>query len=94
MAVSFDTIPHADLMKSLARRISDRKMLRLLKMWLPRVPSIQLGRLRRQRLQQQWPEWRRFRRWRRRELVALVERDRDVASRPTADTNLTHFPAR
>ena len=30
----FDTIPHADLMKSLARRISDRKMLRLLKMWL------------------------------------------------------------
>jgi RNA-directed DNA polymerase len=30
----FDTIPHADLMKSLARRISDRKVLRLLKMWL------------------------------------------------------------
>ena len=30
----FDTIPHADLMKSLARRISDRKMLRLLKRWL------------------------------------------------------------
>jgi RNA-directed DNA polymerase len=30
----FDTIPHGDLMKSLARRISDRKMLRLLKMWL------------------------------------------------------------
>ncbi len=30
----FDTIPHADLMKSLARRISDREMLRLLKMWL------------------------------------------------------------
>lgn len=30
----FDTIPHADLMKSLARRISDRKMLRLLKLWL------------------------------------------------------------
>ena len=30
----FDTIPHADLMKSLARRISDRGMLRLLKMWL------------------------------------------------------------
>jgi RNA-directed DNA polymerase len=30
----FDTIPHADLMKSLACRISDRKMLRLLKMWL------------------------------------------------------------
>jgi len=34
VAVSFDTIPHADLMKSLARRISDRKLLRLLKRWL------------------------------------------------------------
>jgi RNA-directed DNA polymerase len=33
----FDAIPHADLLKSLARRISDRKMLRLLKMWL-KVP--------------------------------------------------------
>ena len=30
----FDTIPHADLMTSLARRISDRRMLRLLKRWL------------------------------------------------------------
>jgi RNA-directed DNA polymerase len=30
----FDTVPHSDLMKSLARRISDRRMLRLLKMWL------------------------------------------------------------
>jgi RNA-directed DNA polymerase len=30
----FDAIPHADLLKSLARRISDRKMLRLVKMWL------------------------------------------------------------
>jgi RNA-directed DNA polymerase len=30
----FDAIPHADLVKSLARRLSDRKMLRLLKMWL------------------------------------------------------------
>ena len=29
-----DTIPHADLLKSLARRISDRKMLRVLKRWL------------------------------------------------------------
>ena len=29
-----DTVPHCDLMTSLARRISDRKMLRLLKMWL------------------------------------------------------------
>ena len=30
----FDMVPHSDLMKSLARRISDRRMLRLLKMWL------------------------------------------------------------
>jgi len=30
----FDTIPHADLMKSVARRISDRHLLRLIKMWL------------------------------------------------------------
>jgi RNA-directed DNA polymerase len=30
----FDTIPHADLMQSLARRLSDRKLLRLLKGWL------------------------------------------------------------
>jgi RNA-directed DNA polymerase len=30
----FDAVPHADLVKSLARRISDRRMLRLLKMWL------------------------------------------------------------
>jgi RNA-directed DNA polymerase len=30
----FDTIPHADLMKCLARRISDGRMLHLLKMWL------------------------------------------------------------
>ncbi len=30
----FDSIPHADLMKSAARRISDSRILRLLKMWL------------------------------------------------------------
>lgn len=30
----FDTIPHAELMKSLARRIADGKVLRLIKMWL------------------------------------------------------------
>lgn len=30
----FDTIPHAELMKLLARRISDGKLLRLLKLWL------------------------------------------------------------
>ena len=30
----FDAIPHAELMKSVARRISDRHMLHLIKMWL------------------------------------------------------------
>jgi RNA-directed DNA polymerase len=30
----FDSIPHAELMKSVARRISDSRMLRLIKMWL------------------------------------------------------------
>jgi len=30
----FDSIPHAELMKSVTRRISDRQMLRLIKMWL------------------------------------------------------------
>jgi RNA-directed DNA polymerase len=30
----FDTIPHADLLKSVARRISDRNMLWLIKQWL------------------------------------------------------------
>jgi RNA-directed DNA polymerase len=34
VAQYFDTIPHAEMMKSLARRLSDRNMLRLLKMWL------------------------------------------------------------
>jgi RNA-directed DNA polymerase len=34
----FDAIPHADLMKTLARRISDGQLLRLLKMWL-KVPG-------------------------------------------------------
>ena len=33
----FDTIPHAELMKSVARRVVDRHMLRLIKMWL-KVP--------------------------------------------------------
>ncbi len=33
----FDTIPHAELMKSLARRIADGKVLSLIKMWL-KVP--------------------------------------------------------
>lgn len=30
----FDTIPHAELMKSVARRVVDRHVLRLIKMWL------------------------------------------------------------
>src|SRR5271167_1316331 len=30
----FDTIPHADLLKSVARRIVDRNVLRLIKLWL------------------------------------------------------------
>ncbi len=34
VAKYFDTIPHAELMKSLARRISDGKVLGLLKRWL------------------------------------------------------------
>ena len=33
----FDTIPHAELMRSVARRVCDRKILALLKLWL-RVP--------------------------------------------------------
>jgi RNA-directed DNA polymerase len=33
----FDTIPHAELMKSVARRVSDKAVLHLLKMWL-KVP--------------------------------------------------------
>ena len=30
----YDSIPHAELMKSVARRISDRRLLRLIKLWL------------------------------------------------------------
>jgi len=32
--LSFDSIPHAELLKSVTRRISDRYVLRLIKMWL------------------------------------------------------------
>jgi group II intron reverse transcriptase/maturase len=45
----FDTIPHAELMKSVARRISDRHLLHLIKMWLvaPVVEADERGRPRR-----------------------------------------------
>jgi len=45
----FDTIPHAELMKSVARRISDKQMLHLLKMWLvaPVEETDERGRTRR-----------------------------------------------
>jgi len=38
----FDSIPHADLMKSVARRVVDRRVLRLIKMWL-RAPIEERG---------------------------------------------------
>ena len=41
----FDSIPHAELMKSVSRRISDSRVLRLIKMWL----EAPVGRDRRQR---------------------------------------------
>ena len=41
---SFDTIPHAALMQALARRISDRKLLRLLKRWLKAPVAERTGR--------------------------------------------------
>jgi RNA-directed DNA polymerase len=37
VVVSFDTIPHCELMQCVARRIVDREVLRLVKMWL-KVP--------------------------------------------------------
>jgi RNA-directed DNA polymerase len=41
---SCDTIPHATLMQALARRISDRKLLGLLKQWLKAPVAEQTGR--------------------------------------------------
>ncbi len=45
----FDSIPHAELLKSVARRVSDRSMLRLIKMWLvaPVEETDERGRIRR-----------------------------------------------
>jgi group II intron reverse transcriptase/maturase len=45
----FDSIPHAELMKSVARRISDRHLLHLIKMWLeaPVEETDEQGRTRR-----------------------------------------------
>ncbi len=45
----FDTIPHAELMKSVARRIVDRHVLRLIKMWLQAPVEETDGRGRRHR---------------------------------------------
>ncbi|MDA7949829.1 MAG: reverse transcriptase domain-containing protein, partial [Hyphomicrobiaceae bacterium] len=46
----FDSLPHGDLMKSVARRVSDGRMLRLIKMWL-KAPVVEVdGRGRRRRI--------------------------------------------
>jgi group II intron reverse transcriptase/maturase len=37
----FDSLPHAELLKSVSRRISDGRMLRLIKLWL-RVPVVEI----------------------------------------------------
>ena len=44
----FDSLPHGDLMKSVARRVSDGRMLRLIKMWLE-APVVEVDRRGRRR---------------------------------------------
>jgi RNA-directed DNA polymerase len=49
LSAYFDSVPHAELMKSVARRVSDRHMLHLIKMWLvaPVEERDQRGRMKR-----------------------------------------------
>jgi RNA-directed DNA polymerase len=49
LAGHFDTIPHADLMKSVARRMEDKRVLRLLRMWLDAPVEEQDGQGRKKR---------------------------------------------
>ena len=43
MVSSFDTIPHSDLLKSVARRIVDRHVLHLIRMWLKAPVEVRDG---------------------------------------------------
>ena len=47
LADYFGSIPHAELLKSVARRIVDRRVLHLIKMWLEVFPDGTAGLLRR-----------------------------------------------
>jgi RNA-directed DNA polymerase len=49
LAGYFDTIPHAELMKSVARRMEDKRVLRLLRMWLDAPVEEQDGQGRKKR---------------------------------------------
>jgi len=49
LASYFDTIPHAELLKSVARRIVDRRVLHLIKMWLDAPVEEEDGRGRKKR---------------------------------------------